>query len=340
VVLKIVKELGVAYFGNLFPDRAKEDMKEMIDHGCNSILIAMSEYDWIQWRTNIFKICQIAKDLGFTVYMNLWAWGSVFGGEAPSFFLHNNVDYRQIISTNGKKVAAACFNTIEFKNYIYNAIKILAEKDFIDGFLWDEPHYYYTRPNVDFYTCRCKTCQELFTGIYKKEIPITKTNEVIEFKENTIINFIKHISKKVKEIDPKKKVSLCLVPPPLETGISDWDKCCEKLKDVIDVISCTPYWLLYRKSLNYVKKYTEKTVMLAKKYNLESLLWCLAFLVPRKKEYQLKEAIDIFDRYNVDSIFAWSYRGSEGLLHASHNPKEVWSLIGEAYNNLRRKYNI
>ena len=51
----MVKELGVAYYGNLFPDRAREDIREMAEHGCNSILIAMSEYDWIEWKKNIFE---------------------------------------------------------------------------------------------------------------------------------------------------------------------------------------------------------------------------------------------------------------------------------------------
>jgi len=37
----MVKELGVAYYGNLFPDRVKEDLEEIIEHGCNSVLFAI-----------------------------------------------------------------------------------------------------------------------------------------------------------------------------------------------------------------------------------------------------------------------------------------------------------
>ncbi len=291
----MVKELGVAYYGNLFPDRAREDVKEMADHGCNSVLIAMSEYEWIHWKKNIFRICQIAKEFDFRVHMNLWAWGGVFGGEAPSFFLHNNDNYRQVLSTTEKKllssrkVPAACFNTPEFKKYMFDAIKQIAKKDFIDGFFWDEPHYHYMPEKSEIFTCRCKTCQEIFKDIYKKKMPNSKTDEISEFKEMTIINFIKGLSQKVKEVDSTKKVTVCLVPPPLITGITDWDNFCESLKDFIDVFSSDPYWLLYKETLDYVEKYSKKTVELAKKYNLESQLWCLAFLVPKRKELQLKE---------------------------------------------------
>lgn len=337
----MVKELGVAYYGNLFPDRARDDLQEMADHGCNSVLIAMSEYDWIEWKKNIFEICKIAKnEFNFTVYMNLWAWGGVFGGQAPSFFLHNNDNYRQVISTTGRKVPAACFNRQEFKNYISSAIKIIAKKDFIDVIFFDEPHYHYLPIKSENFTCRCKTCQKLFTEIYEREMPITKTDDVLEFKEKMIINFLKELSQKVKEVDSTKKIALCLIPPPEESGISNWDNASRSLKDLIDIFSSDPYWLLYGESLDYVERYTKKTVELAKKYNLESQLWCLAFAISKRKETQLKEAIAIFDKYNVDSIFSWCYRGAEGMGISSRNPKEVWRVIGEAYNDLKVKYNL
>ncbi len=336
----MVKELGVAYYGNVFPDRAREDIEEMADHGCNSILLALSEYDWIVWKKNVLEICKIAKEYNFTVHINLWSWGGVFGGEAPSFFLHNNDDFRQVISTTGKKVPAACFNTIEFKKYLFDAIEQIAKNEFVDGFFWDEPHYYYTPQKANYFTCRCDTCQSLFKENYGKEMPETITEEILNFKEDTIKKFLKEISIKVKDIDSSKKITLCLVPPPLETGITDWDKCCAYLKNEIDVFSTDPYWLLFRKSLDYVEEYSKKTVDLAKKYNLESQLWCLAFLVPRKKEPELKEAIAIFDKYDVDSIFSWCYRGAEGMTLACRNPKEVWRVLGESYNELKAKYKL
>jgi hypothetical protein len=42
----MVKEVGVAYHGNVYLDHARADFKEMQEHGCNSVLLAMSEYDY------------------------------------------------------------------------------------------------------------------------------------------------------------------------------------------------------------------------------------------------------------------------------------------------------
>ena len=107
-------------------------------------------------------------------------------------------------------------------------------------------------------------------------------------------------------------------------AISDWNILVKSLKDVIDVFSSDPYWLLFGKSLKYVEKYTEKTVALAEKYDLESQLWLLGFLVGKNKEGELKDAIKIFDNAGVNSIFTWCYRGAEGMSLASSDPKKVW----------------
>lgn len=339
-------ELGVAYYGNIFPDRAKDDLLEMEEHGCNSILIAMSEYDWEVWKNNIYKIAEIAKhDFDFSVYINLWSWGGVFGGEAPSFFLHRNVDHRQILSSDieeldNQVLPAACFNDPEFQKYILNATKKIAKKEFIDGFFWDEPHFHYIPKSKNSFTCKCQNCQESFKDKFGKDIPKTPTIEIKKFKEESIIRFLRKLSQEVKKIDQNKKNIVCLVPPPLETGISDWDMLVKSLKDFIDVFSSDPYWLLFGKSLKYVEKYTKKTVTLAQKYDLESQLWLLGFLVGKNKEDELKEAVRIFDNHGVDSIFTWCYRGAEGMSLASSDPKKVWEAIGESYNNLKNKYKI
>ena len=49
---------------------------------------------------------------------------------------------------------------------------------------------------------------------------------------------------------------------------------------------------------------------------------------------------NIFEKYNVDSIFSWCYRGAEGTSVACRKPKEVWRVIGEVYSELKAKYNL
>ncbi|MHA1431950.1 MAG: hypothetical protein ACTSRV_16410, partial [Candidatus Freyarchaeota archaeon] len=77
----MVSELGVSYYGFHYPDRAEEDFREIIEYNCDAVLLAVSEYDYQVWYPNVVRIAGIAKDMGLTVYVNLWAFGKVFGGE-------------------------------------------------------------------------------------------------------------------------------------------------------------------------------------------------------------------------------------------------------------------
>ena len=66
------------------PDRAAEDYAEMADHGCNAVLLAVSEFDWWFWRKNIIRLVDAAKDHGLRAYVDLWGWGKTLAGEPPT----------------------------------------------------------------------------------------------------------------------------------------------------------------------------------------------------------------------------------------------------------------
>ncbi|MHA1579197.1 MAG: hypothetical protein ACTSUQ_06180 [Candidatus Freyarchaeota archaeon] len=107
----MVSELGVSYYGFHYPDRAEEDFREIIEYNCDAVLLAVSEYDYQVWYPNVVRIAGIAKDMGLTVYVNLWAFGKVFGGEPPSVFLQDHVDNRQVLSKEPPlPLVGACFN--------------------------------------------------------------------------------------------------------------------------------------------------------------------------------------------------------------------------------------
>ena len=263
-----MKELGVAYHGNVYLDHARADFKEMQEHGCNSIVLAMSEYDYDQWRGQYYKMAKIARDkFDFTVYINFWAWGRIFGGEAPSLFLNNNSKFRQIFSKTQEAFPAACFNTKRFQSYIRKAIKKVAQVEAITGFFWDEPHFCYGAQNIlpenlsPHFVCHCDTCKDLFKQEFAYEMPATENNDILEFKERSLLGFLRDLCRTVKEVDGTKKNIICVMPSLATTGLSDWEKVCF---EEMDVIATDPYWILYQRDLNWVQKESEKLVSIAK----------------------------------------------------------------------------
>ena len=89
----MIKELGVAYHGNIYLDHARSDFQEMQNYGCNSVLLAMSEYDFEQWRSHYFKLAEIAKEeFCFSVYINLYL--ITFSFFTTQFFARFSPSYR------------------------------------------------------------------------------------------------------------------------------------------------------------------------------------------------------------------------------------------------------
>ena len=186
-----IKELGVSYYGNIYPDHARRDFKEMQEHGCNAVLLAMSEYDYTNWRDQIFEMANIAKqEFGFNVYLNFWAWGRIFGGEASSFFLVSDIENRQIYSKTQKPLPGACFMRKPFRKYMKKAIKKTIKVKAINGYFWDEPHFAYGKKNIfpenisPYFTCRCDVCQDLFKTKFNYEMPSKENDDIFKFKEN------------------------------------------------------------------------------------------------------------------------------------------------------------
>ena len=334
----MIKELGVAYHGNVYLDHARSDFSEMQDHGCNSILLAMSEYDFEQWRGHYFRMAKIAKEeFEFKVYINFWAWGRIFGGEAPSVFLSNNDAFRQIFSKTQKAFPAVCFNTKAFQAYIKTAIKKIARLKEIDGFFWDEPHYAYSELNLlptdlsPFYVCQCEVCKDLFLRKFQYQMPQEENNDVINFKEENLLAFLQTLCQTVKDIDSTKKNIICMMPSHASTGIADWDKVCF---DAMDVLASDPYWIIYQKDLKWVETESEKLVETARRYQKEAQLWVLAFCIPKGREPEIADVVEILNRSGADSIFAWLYRGGQQTLIKSDNPPLVWKTVGEAFKKI------
>jgi hypothetical protein len=75
-----VTETGVSYYGLSYADHARRDFREMIDHHCTAVLLALSEFDIDFWRPSIREAAQAAREMGLTVYLDTWGWGSGSGG--------------------------------------------------------------------------------------------------------------------------------------------------------------------------------------------------------------------------------------------------------------------
>lgn len=330
----MIAERGVSYYGVAYPDRAVEDFDEMLEHGCNAVLLAISEFDWWFWRRNVIDLVAAARDHGLKAYVDLWGWGKTLAGEPPSLFLMRDVEHRQRASS-GSYYHAICFNHPEFRDFLTQNIEEMAAETEVDGFFWDEPHYANWH-NAD-WACRCPICTSLYEEEMGEPMPTELTPQVVAFREQKAIEFLKNLSQAVKRTGPSVDVIACLLPTesPL-IGITDWEKVASI--HAIDVFATDPYWfhadMDRERGLEFFRAVGGRSVELARRNGKKAQLWLQAFRVPRGREIEIGEAVKVAEELGAYSIFAWPYRGGEGSILASDDPKKVWEVIGEAYRGV------
>ena len=62
-----IKHTAVSYYGLGYVEHAIEDFKEMKEHGCDTVILAITEFDMDFWFPNINNIVKAAHELGLRV---------------------------------------------------------------------------------------------------------------------------------------------------------------------------------------------------------------------------------------------------------------------------------
>ena len=327
----MIPERGVSYYGVAYPDRAAADYAEMVDHGCNAVLLAVSEFDWWFWRKNVIRLIDAAKDHDLRVYVDLWGWGKTLAGEPPSLFLMRSLEGRQR-AASGKTYHATCLNHGAFREHLKRSVEELVTETCLDSLFWDEPHY--ANWHDSDWACTCSICGALYRDRYGEDMPLELTPRVIEFREDRAVGFLRELSVYVKEADPTVDVVCCLLPTksPL-IGITDWEKVAAIPE--LDTLATDPYYfhtgMSREEGLAFFRETSIDCMSLAQRHGKLCQLWLMAFRVPVGREEELSEAADIAAELGADSLFAWPYRGGEGSVLASGDPWRVWDTIGAAY---------
>jgi hypothetical protein len=322
-------ELGFSWHHSKLPKHARTDFEDMLSKNCNSVLIAASENDLEYWYPNMLEIIDEAKDVGLLVWLNFWAFGGVFGGEPPSFFLHNHPDLRQISAESKTKMPAACINQQEFRDWFYNQIRKVVQDSKIDGVFIDEPHYAWTFSTEDF-SCVCDICQAKYDGAYGRKMPMEYTEDIKQFRENNMHQFLLETCKTVKDTDRSTEVCVCIIPAEFEfLGTPDWDKIAS-IKQV-DMFSTDPYYHVFGLEREWAFDAARRTIETGKRHKKKSQLWLQMFRLGAGDEEAVASLVPAYVEMGVDSIFGWSYLANKGTSIACDNPDLLWELVTKEY---------
>ena len=165
-------------------------------------------------------------------------------------------------------------------------------------------------------------------------MPSDFTEDVIGFRQNTIVKFIEYVS----DASSKKglKNAICVLPESgPKHGVYQWEKIVQ-LKN-IDIFGSDPYWLCFNKDVkDFVKTISDEVVTLCKRYHKEPQIWIQGFRVPEGREDEVSAAIKIAYDSGVRNIATWSFDAGACMSYiSSDRPEMVWDIISAKYKELK-----
>ncbi|MFB6152605.1 MAG: hypothetical protein ABEJ40_12440 [Haloarculaceae archaeon] len=321
-------EFGTSYFGVRNRTHAVEDLDRFAAEGLDAVLHTYSERDQLYYEGTMTDIVEESADRGFRTYVNPWAVGRVFGGEALSEFIGRNPGARQV-TNGGEPVPAACFNHPDFREFVREWTRSAAGLG-ADVLFWDEPHWFLPEwveqayPE-DTWACRCEHCREAFEREYGREMPREETADVRAFKADALLAFLREMMALAAEEGAENAV--CLLPSEdAEHGLEDWAPLAGS--EHLDVLATDPYWAAFEDAgpvEEFVGYFSEKVATMAAEHDLESQIWIQGFRLEAGAARDVRTATRTAVESGVDSVFMWGYDACESISSiAPAEPEAVW----------------
>jgi N-acetylmuramic acid 6-phosphate etherase len=314
---------GVSYFGVRIPRHVRRDMADLAVRGYTGVLHTFSENDFAYYRETMAQIVAASHAEGLFVQASPWGLGRTFGGEAESRWVAFHPEECQVLD-DGRRVAAACLNSAEYRNFCKEWADWVLECG-VDSVFWDEPAWvvpvHVGVDDAERWTCRCPHCAERFGG----EIPAERTPEVQAFREASVVDFLREVVAHVAERGGAN--AICLLPAVEGAhGLSDWDEVAA-LPGLTTLVT-DPYWKHWNEPAGpFVRRFARLLRETAERHGVGAQLWVPSFGLDGGDVLELEAAIAGAREEGVDDLWTWGY---EACGHMSHLATPAAPLVWEA----------
>lgn len=293
--------------------------------GASYIVQTFSENNMEFNKENFLKMNSYAKSEGLEVHIDPWALAGVFGGEAYSKFVLDNVDVWQK-NNLGEPVPYACLNHDKTRAFVKGWVDIVTDLN-IDYIFWDEPHFFIQYDvSSSIWGCRCEICQRKFRNEHGCEMPTDCSDEILGFKRNSINLFLFEILTYSREKGNKN--GLCVIHPTVgESYESYWRDLVVSLP--LEYFGTDPYWLGWNRTIEeMVVPQLEMVIKVCKDAGILSQIWLQGFKIKNEQIREWERGLDILLDSDCDLVGVWSYGCCNSLSYLDFNTSEkLWQIL-------------
>ena len=305
-------------------------MEDLAGRGFTGVLHTFSENDLFYYRDQMRRIVEVSHACGLEVQMNPWGLGHAFGGEAESHFIAAHPEASQVLD-DGSPVGAGCPNNEEFRAFVRSWADAAIETG-ADRIFWDEPHWanpaqFGSAPER--WGCHCERCREGFLERFGEPMPRELTQEVISFREESLVGFIRELVGHVAAQGSRSTV--CLLPlteGPL--GLSDWSEVAS-IPD-LDTLATDPYWKIFeRPAIEFVGSFARLVRDLSEEHGVKPEIWIQGFRLGPEDEEDIHAAVEAAREAGVENLWTWGYEACGHMSYlGTRDPERVWEILTRA----------
>lgn len=311
---------GVAYMGHHNPRHLKSDLMDIKNIGCDDVLLAAQENDFVYMRGKLDFFPQIAKEQGLRPLAIFWGAMNYFGGGKSSQFLLDNPQAHQV-NRNGSYNPAGCYNNPLVIRHIKDMIDRIAELGF-EGYFIDEPSPL---------NCFCPSCIELFYRQYNSSLMQAAQGLQQEFRAKCVCRYIQEISEYIKNCYPDMETLCCIMPQDKKL----WQQAAQIQE--LDNLGTDIYWVNNDENLDKMKPLIQDLAKECRAHKKRHHQWLQCWGVQKGREVRIKDQGSILVDANPDSLYVWAYQGQIGISESCDNPYAAWQ---EACQILKKAKNL
>jgi len=281
------------------------DTALLADLGFTGVFVSCYE-DEVRWHVDdLAAFIRRAKGHGLEPFAVPCGYGRFLESDptVDSLFVHAHPGTCQIDS-RGRRLRKACPNHPKFLEWFSTSMRTLAWMLECRGFLWNEPAFYHGRGT---WSCRCGYCLRLFQAAYGREMPHELTDEVLEFRRNSVVLFLLAAAAAIQSVD-RRLTSLVLPPPAL--GREHWHTGSEDLERLascsgVDGLCVMVPWQEMGWDMEFGIREAQGTgAQVAHRHEKPCLLWVTASPQPSSRTV---ETIGFAARQGVDAVVLSDY---------------------------------
>ncbi|MCP4648531.1 MAG: hypothetical protein GY853_00435 [PVC group bacterium] len=299
---------GISYMGHHNPKHVAADLEDIKALGCDDVLLACQENDFVYMRGKPDFFPALAKNAGIRPLMILWGALNLFGGGKSSQFLLDNPQTHQV-HKDGSYDPAGCYNNQFCVEYIKKLIDYSIKQGF-KGYFIDEP---------SLLDCYCLSCQQDFELMFGQALHDAETKLIYEFRRKCVVNYVKTITEHVKLVDPNMETLCCVMPRDRVLWASTAGI------ETLDNLGTDIYWVNEDTDIKQMSPMVNELACLCRDNNKKHHQWLQAWGVQKGREMRIREQGEVLLREKPDTLYVWAYQAQLGTSETCEDPAASWA---------------